>query len=127
MPTRARHRRLDELAEAQNHTALTFIDDIKAAGNPHQDDQPDQETGATADHAGARPAAAGRLATTGTATLAAQKPVEFTVQVAPDFVEIGGALVTTVIWLASPLRIIQGQQWCQYPGKTIFETVAERP
>ena len=118
VPARARLRRLDVLAEARDDAATTFVDDVEAAGEPHRDDerneQPDAADGNTA--SGSAAAFAGRLLLA--ATLAAEQLGEAPIDVAPDLVEVGRPAAATAAALA-PLGIVQRHDRRWKGGRTL--------
>ncbi len=107
MPVRSRLRFLDKLAEAQHHAALARIDDIKAAREPHQDNQPDQDAGAAAE---LRESGAARRATAA-AALAPEQRTDLLIEVAHQFVEVRRTLILAAA--APPLRIVERHQYAE--------------
>src|SRR6185436_6966703 len=97
MPARTRLIGFKELAEAQDHAALALIDDVEAAGQPHQQNHDDEQSEAAAHLASAR--SLRQVA----AAFAAENGGDFLIQTAPQFVEVRRAFVAAL----APVGIIQ--------------------
>src|SRR5215470_8154736 len=101
MPARSRRGGLRVPSEARDHTAATLVHDVETARQPHQQDEPNEQS-----RAAERKARSRRLASVDGVTGFAptEQLVEAAVEVAPDFVEIGRSTAAAL----TPLRIVEG-------------------